>query len=116
MFSSKSLNGSKEVYMLLNSLRLPGRLTTAEAAAVLGFREHDMNLLVAVKMLKPLGEPATNSPKYFASMVVVELAQNTAWLSKATKMVSKYWQGKNERKKMSSARMPVAEKDRADFQ
>jgi len=102
--------------MLLNSLRLPGRLTTAEAAAVLGFREHDMNLLTAAKMLKPLGEPAANSPKYFASVVVVELAQNPAWLSKATKLVSKYWQGKNERKKTSSARMPAAELGSDDYQ
>lgn len=99
MFSSKELNSSKEIPVLLNCLRLPGRLSTGETAALLGFREHDMATLVTARLLKPLGEPAANSPKYFASVDIVELAKDPVWLSKATKLVAKYWQGKNERKK-----------------
>ena len=98
MFSSRELTGSNEIYMLLNCHRLPGRLTTGESAAVLGFHEHDMAVLVAGKLLKPLGEPAANSSKYFAAVNIVELANNPGWLSKATKLVAKYWQGRNERK------------------
>jgi hypothetical protein len=103
MFSSKELSNSKEIHLLLNCHRLPGRLTTGETAVVLGFREHDMAILVAAKMLRPLGEPAPNSPKYFASVDIVGFAQDPAWLSKATKLVAKYWQGKNERQKDPAA-------------
>ncbi len=99
MFSTKKLNGSQDILSLMNCRRLPARLTTGEAAGVLGFQEHDIAPLIAAKLLTPLGKPAPNAPKYFASVDILEAAQNRDWLSQATRALARYWQGKNERKK-----------------
>ncbi|MFA7344920.1 MAG: hypothetical protein WC003_11500 [Terrimicrobiaceae bacterium] len=68
-------------------------------SAILGFQEHDIAPLIAAKMLNPLGKPAPNAPKYFASVDILAAAQDREWLSQATRSLSKYWQGKNARKK-----------------
>jgi hypothetical protein len=39
---------------------LPGRVNTSEAALLLGFQEHDIALLVAAKLLGPLGKSWQN--------------------------------------------------------
>jgi hypothetical protein len=66
---------------------LPGRLNTCETALLLGFQEHHIAPLVAAKLLVPLGKPAANSPKYFATVEVLERAAAADWLSKATKVL-----------------------------
>lgn len=77
---------------------LPARLSVAETAKVLGFAEHDIQILMAARKLTPLGDPAPNAPKWFAAVEVIQLATNKEWLNKATKEVSKYWRHKRERK------------------
>ena len=52
---------------LLSLRRLPARLNYFQTAAVLGFSEHDIPVIVRAKLLKPLGKPAPNAPKYFAA-------------------------------------------------
>ena len=99
MFSAKKLTGGHEILSLMNCRRLPARLTTGEAAAVLGFQEHDIAPLVAAKLLTPLGKPAPNAPKYFASVDVQAAAEDREWLSQATRALSKYWHDKNGRRK-----------------
>ena len=83
---------------LLNCRRLPGRLNSAEAALLLGFQEHDLTVLVAARLLAPLGRPAPNAPKYFAAVEVEKLAQDREWLGQATKALAKFWLVKNQRK------------------
>lgn len=90
----------------MNCRRLPARLTTGEAAVVLGFQEHDIAPLVVAKLLTPLGKPATNAPKYFASVDILNAAEDREWLSQATRALAKHWQGKNSRKK--SSQMPLS--------
>ncbi len=99
MFSTKKLNGTHDILSLMNCRRLPARLTTAEASAVLGFQEHDVAPLIAAKLLTPLGKPAPNAPKYFATVDILAAAENREWLSQATRSLARYWQGKNLRKK-----------------
>ncbi len=55
--------------------------------------------VVGVRLLKPLGNPAPNSVKYFAAVEVLELAKDRTWLAKVTNAVSHYWREKNLRKK-----------------
>ena len=98
MFAAKQLT-EKEIITLLNCQRLSGRLTSAEAAAVLGFGEGDITTLMAAKLLKPLGKPAPNAPKFFASVTVSALAQDERWLNLATIAVTKHWLNKNSRKR-----------------
>ena len=57
---------NNEAITLLNIRRLPGRLTVPQTAALLGFAEHDIPILVRKGLLKSLGNPVPNAVKYFA--------------------------------------------------
>src|SRR6266851_7184467 len=100
MLASRSAATVQEKLALLNCRRLPGRLNTSEAALLLGFQEHDVALLVAGKLLVPLGKPAPNAPKYFAAVEIAERASDPEWLSSATKQLAKHWLRKNQRKQL----------------
>ena len=84
---------------LLSLARLPARLNTLETAVYLGFKAHDIPILVARGLLKPLGRPTPNSEKYFARSKLVEAENNEEWLSRATAILSQHWQAKNARKR-----------------
>lgn len=71
--------------------RPPARLTSEQAAWVLNCRPHDVPILVAARLLKPLGDPEPNSVKYFATVDLLELADNRVWLGKATAAMSRHW-------------------------
>ena len=77
---------------------LPARLDVAATAKLLGFAEHDIQILMAVGKLTPLGDPAPNAPKWFAAVEMIRLAADQDWLHKATKEISKYWRHKRERR------------------
>jgi hypothetical protein len=49
-------------------LSLPARLHAEDAARVLGFQALDIPVLIAVKLLRPLGNPAPNAIKYSAEV------------------------------------------------
>ncbi|MGA2603249.1 MAG: hypothetical protein ABSG14_03390 [Verrucomicrobiia bacterium] len=68
-------------------------------AWVLNCQPHDVPILVAARLLKPLGNAAPNSVKYFAAIELLELMKDRAWLAKVTNAVTQHWQNKNERKK-----------------
>jgi len=40
-----------------------------------------------------------NSVKYFATVEVLELGRDRAWLGKLTNAISQHWKGKNLKKK-----------------
>ncbi len=98
MVAAKRIASFQDALALLNCRRLPARLNSTETAVLLGFQEHDITQLIAAKLLSPLGKPASNAPKFFASVDVVALAQNRDWLTQATKAIAKYWSNKNQRK------------------
>jgi hypothetical protein len=98
MLASRSAVTAQEKFALLNCRRLPGRLNTSEAALLLGVQEHDIALLVAAKLLVPLGKPAANAPKYFAAVEIADRALDSEWLSTVTKQLAKHWLRKNRRK------------------
>ena len=77
---------------------LPARLDAAATAKLRGFAEHDIQILMAVGKLTPLGDPAPNAPKWFAAVAMIRLVTNHDWLHKATKKVAKYWRQKRERR------------------
>ena len=43
----------------------PARLTAEQVAWVLGCQPHDVPVLIATRLLKPLGSPLPSSVKYF---------------------------------------------------
>jgi len=89
-------------------IRLLGRLTAKQTAAVLGFEPHDIPFLIRGKLLKPLGNPALNAPKFFCAREIVEYANDPAWLDKATRIVSRNWKERNERRRVNLAEESIA--------
>jgi hypothetical protein len=89
---------NNDLKAILNLARLPARLNTAQTAACLGFKPHDIPVLAAREFLKPLGKPMANSDKYYARSKVLERADDEAWLSLATEALSQHWEDKNARK------------------
>jgi hypothetical protein len=82
--------------------QIPARLTAEQTAWVLNCQPHDIPVLVVARLLKPLGNPQSNSVKYFASVEVLELAKERGWLARMTNVLSQHWQKKNEAKKQGA--------------
>lgn len=83
---------------ILQSLRLPARLTSEQTAELLGFMAHDIPVLIRAKLLRPLANPAANAPKHFAACDVTACASDPQWLNRATKACCDHWCRKNERR------------------
>src|SRR5579859_1855966 len=81
---------------------LPARLDVVATAKLLGFAEHDIQILMASGKLKPLGDPAPNAPKWFAAVEMVRLAGDLDWLHRATREISKYWRQRRDRRQADS--------------
>src|ERR1044071_7013672 len=85
--------------LVLSCERLPARLDPGQVSALLGFMQHEITLLMKLKLLKPLGDPAPNGHKFFSSAEILALTQDRQWLDRATKAVSRQWQRKNQLRK-----------------
>ena len=81
------------------TMDLPARLDAMATSKLLGFGEHDIQILMAARKLVPLGDPAPNAPKWFAAIEIIRLATDKDWLTKATKEISKHWKHKRERRR-----------------
>ncbi|MGD0207577.1 MAG: hypothetical protein ABSC89_08235 [Verrucomicrobiota bacterium] len=79
--------------------QLPARLTAEQAAWVINCQPHDIPILIAARLLKPLGNPAANGIKFFAASELLELVQDQAWLVKVTNAVNQHWHKQNSAKK-----------------
>lgn len=75
--------------------QLPARLTVEQAAWVLNCQPHDVPILVASKLLKPLGNPPPNGIKFFATADLLELVKDRSWLAKVTNSVNQHRRRKN---------------------
>jgi hypothetical protein len=81
--------------------QLPARLTAEQAGWVLNCQPHDIPALVASRLLKPLGNPAQNSTKFFATVDILDLLKDRASLNRMTHVINQHWQKKNARNKNS---------------
>ena|ERR1051325_1602939 len=87
----------------------PARLGITEAAWWLGFNEHDIPVLVSAGLLKPLGRPPASGSKYFATVELQALRNDTRWLAKASDAIVHYWRSKNSgRRNQGDAQPTVA--------
>ena len=89
--------------------RPPARLTAEQAAWVLNCSEHDIPVLVAARLLKPLGNPQPNTIKLFATIELLEATADRSWLSKMTQALQQYWQHKNRRKPARTLALPIVD-------
>lgn len=76
----------------------PARLSTAEAAWFIGCAVHDIAILVAAGLLKPLGHPPPNGSKYFATATLILLRNDLKWLARASDALVEHWKAKNGRR------------------
>ena len=81
----------------LNLKHFPQRLTATEAAGVLGLSPHEVPILVTKGLLKPLGHPAPNAPKFFLTATLKDLERDDKWHGKAADALQEYWRHKNAR-------------------
>ena len=69
---------------------------------MLGFSPHEIPILIAKNLLKPLGHPAHNGPKHFLTATLKDLERDEKWHGKAADAVMEYWRHKNARKQDST--------------
>lgn len=92
--SMKSMKDDQEKFLALLG-KPPARLVAEQVAWVLNCQPHDVPILVTSRLLKPLGNPASNSVKFFATSDVLELSQDRNQLVKMTTAIALHWQAKN---------------------
>jgi hypothetical protein len=97
----------------LNLRQLPAIMNPEETAMFLGMTPHDIPILVAHKLLTPLGNPIQSSVKCFAKVVLEELAKNIEWLHQAKATTQGHWAMKNARKSADAEYSPLPEKEGA---
>ncbi len=89
---------SSQQEQFLNLKTHPARLKVEEAAWYLGFAPHEITILMAEGLLKPLGRPPTTGVKYFSTVALEELRRDQKWLARASDCVVQYWKSRNEKK------------------
>jgi hypothetical protein len=82
----------------LNLKTHPERLSAEQAAWMLGYSPHEIPMLIAKNLLKPLGHPSHNGPKHFLTSALEDLRRDEKWHGKAVDAVMEYWRTKNEKK------------------
>lgn len=74
---------SEDQHQFLSLLgQLPARLTVEQAACVLNCQPHDLPVLTAARLVKPLGNPPPNGIKFFATAEILEATKDRHWLMK----------------------------------
>lgn len=82
----------------------PARLNATQTAWFLGFEPHEVTILIATGCLKPLGHPARNATKFFATEALEQLRRDEKWLAKASDAIWSYWRERNARKHSACGR------------
>ena len=83
---------------------IPARLDATRTAWFLGFDPHEVPVLVGSGLLQPLGHPARNSTKFFATEMLEQFRRDEKWLSRASDAISSYWRERNGRRKKTRGR------------
>lgn len=82
----------------LNLKTFPARVRAEEAALLLGFSVHEIPILMAKGLMKPLGHPPLTGVKFFSVTSLEELRRDDKWLAKASDCIVEYWRDRNEKK------------------
>jgi len=99
------MNQAKKDFLSL--VTPPARLGITETAWLLGFSEHDIPVLVSAGLLKPLGRPPTTGSKFFATVELQNLRNDTRWLAKASDAIVNYWRSKNSGRRNKCLEQPA---------
>ena len=86
----------------------PACIGVEEASKILGWPVYFFPVLVRTGHLKPLGKPAQNSRKWFASSEIERLSQDLAWLDKGVRLVERHVHEVNARKRGKDPELALA--------
>lgn len=93
--------GNRENFKIPDVLmlhRLPFWLARQQTSDLSNFRDPDsIGILVKEHKLMPLGDPPPGAPLWFATNVVLALANKVKLLNKATRIVREHVQKKNKK-------------------
>jgi hypothetical protein len=98
------MNTTSEQAEFLSWKIVPARLDAAQAAWFLGFEPQEISMLIAAGVLKPLGHPARNSTKFFATESLEHFRRDEKWLARASDAIASYWRERNARKQKARGR------------
>jgi hypothetical protein len=90
------VNSDQQQFLSLKNY--PARMRVEEASYFLGFATHEITILMAEGLLKPLGRPPATGVKYFSTAALEELRRDQKWLARASDCVVQYWKSRNEKK------------------
>jgi len=79
--------------------RWPACVGVEEASKIFGWPLYFLPLLIRAGHIKPLGKPAQNGRKWFASVELERLSQDKDWLDKAIRIVEKHVHDANLKQK-----------------
>ena len=82
-----------------DSRSLPACLNAEAAARFLGWPPYFMPMLARAGHLKPLGKPAQNARKWYATVELERLSRDPAWLDKAIRIVDRLVRQANGKEK-----------------
>ena len=77
----------------------PACVSMSAAAAMFGWPDYYLPVLVGAGHLKPLGKPAQNARKWFATVEIERMCNCPDWLDKAIRIVERQIQEMNRKQK-----------------
>jgi hypothetical protein len=87
----------------------PACVSMEEAAKMFGWPNYYLPFLVRASHLKPLGKPAQNARKWFATVEIERMSQDPDWLDKAIRIVEMQIQEMNKKQRGKSEEVAMAE-------
>ena len=91
-----------------NDRSLPACLDAEAAARFFGWPAYFMPLLARAGHLKPLGKPAQNARKWYATVELERLSRDPAWLDRAIRIVDRLVREANGKEKGRGLEEPLA--------
>ena len=82
---------------LPDSFGFPARIPPETVATILGFERYAIPILDKVGLLKHLGNPKPNAPKWYATAEVLTNSVDRDWLDKASRALSRHLEKKNNK-------------------
>src|SRR5471032_2262435 len=87
----------------------PACVSMEAAAIIFGWPNYYLPFLVRAGHLKPLGKPAQNARKWFATVEIERMSQDPDWLDKAIRIVEKQIQEMNKKQRgKGQSEMPLS--------
>jgi hypothetical protein len=91
-----------------NDRAVPACLDAEAAARFFGWPAYFMPLLARAGHLKPLGKPAQNARKWYATVELERLSRDPAWLDRAIRIVDRLVREANGKPKGRGLDEPLA--------